>query len=114
MKTKILKTIALGMIALVIGLNVNASAAKPGKDESIKSYLENKINYPADAKEKLIEGYVAVAFHIEQNGTVDVEAINGTDPALLDQVKTQLNSLTWQDKKDIGKTFYFRIEFKLL
>ena len=114
MKTTILKTIALSMIALVIGLNVNASAAKPGKDESIKSYLESKIKYPVDAKEKLVEGYVAVAFHLEQNGTVDIEAINGTNPALVEQVKTQLNSITWSGKKNIGETLYYRIEFKLL
>lgn len=104
----------MSMIALIIGLNLNASAAKPGKDECIKSYLESKIKYPADAKEKLIEGFVVIAFHVEQNGSIDIEAINASEPILLDHVKSQLSNFTWSDKKDIGKTFYYRIEFKLL
>lgn len=114
MKTIILKTAVMSMIALMIGFNLNAKATKPEKNPDIKSYIENEIKYPSVAKEKLIEGFVLLEFVIEQNGDIVITAINSSNQILLEQVKSQFSNMKWFDKNDIGKKFYYRFEFELL
>lgn len=115
MKTQILKTIAAGMIALMIGANVNAGPTKFNKKSTdIKSYIENKLTYPDEAKKNLIEGFVVVAFHVEKDGSLDIEAINSNDSVFRRYIILRFMNLKWPDLKDVGKTLFYRFDFKLI
>jgi TonB family protein len=55
----------------------------PGGDEALMKFLMENIKYPAEAKEKNIQGRVIVRFVVNYQGNVEkVETVRGVDPLL--------------------------------
>ncbi len=70
----------------------------PGGRESLAVYVREKINYPAEAKNKGTEGTVYVAFTINEKGkVVDPEIKSGVSKALdKEALRVVSNMPTWQ------------------
>lgn len=60
---------------------------KPGTE--LNSGIANQITYPAEAKSNFVEGTVATSITILNNGSIQVNEING-HPMLIKSVKQQL------------------------
>jgi TonB family protein len=78
----------------------------PGGDIALHNYISNNVKYPAEAKEKGIEGRVYVSYIISPKGKVDdVKVIRGVDPNLDAEAKRVIEGMPdWTPGKQRGKS----------
>jgi len=115
-----MKTIKIISIAiLLIMMTGFASSAKDNnkttQKNGLKTMLAKEVKYPAFAKEKYLEGNVFVQFTVNNEGKIEINAINYLDVELGDYVKECLGKIV-VEKEDstIGKTQVIKFEFKML
>ena len=91
----------------------------PGGDAALMKYIEENLQYPADAKAEGVEGRVVIQFKVEVDGSIDeVEVARGRHPSLDKEAVRIVKSLPKfiPHKEDEGnKDFRFTlpISFKL-
>lgn len=84
---------------------VEEMPAYPGGDKAMMEFIYNNIVYPAEAKEKNIQGRVVLRFVVKYNGEVgDVQVIKGVDPLLNMEAQRVIENLpVWKPGKQGGK-----------
>lgn len=77
----------------------------PGGEPEMRQFLVNSVKYPAQAKEKGIQGKVFVSFVVDKKGSVkDVKIARGADPLLDAEALRVVNSFPqWIPGKEKGK-----------
>ena len=90
-----------------------------GNNDDILSFLQSKIQYPAEAKRDKVQGSVFVAFTVEADGQVTDASIKkgigaGCDEAALKAVQ-QLPRFTpgKQDGQPVAVSFVVAVQFKM-
>jgi len=89
-----------------------------GGNEAFKKYVEDNLVYPAEAKEKRIEGIVHLNAEIDDNGNViHVDILHGLDGGCNEEAIRLINNVRFGAVKNKGirlKTKKrFRIKFEL-
>lgn len=91
----------------------------PGGREALKHFLAQHIQYPAEAREKNIQGKVWVQFVVDEQGKVmQPQIVKGVDP-LLDQEALRIVKLMpdWkpaqQNGKSVEASFLFPLDFSI-
>lgn len=91
----------------------------PGGQAALMTYLQKNISYPADAREKGIQGKVFLSFVVDATGQVkDVKVIRSVDPSLDKEALRVVKAMPlWKPGKQGGKPvstmFNLPINFKL-
>ena len=91
----------------------------PGGREALMTYLQKNILYPADAREKGIQGKVFLAFVVDVTGQVkDVRVVRSVDPSLDKEALRVVKAMPlWTPGKQGGRPvatmFNLPINFKL-
>ena len=77
----------------------------PGGNAAMMEFLSNNINYPAEAKEKGIQGRVIVNYVVEKDGSIsEVHIVRGVDPMLDKEAVRVIESMPdWKPGKQRGK-----------
>lgn len=78
----------------------------PGGDLALHNYIANNAKYPAEAKEKGIEGRVFISYIISPQGkVVEAKVIKGVDPSLDAEAKRVIEEMPdWTPGKQRGKS----------
>ena len=98
---------------------VEESPEFPGGTIALLQFLQSNINYPAECKEKGIQGRVLISFTVNKDGSItDPEVVKSVDPALDAEALKVINAMpTWKPGKQRGETVRVRytvpINFKL-
>lgn len=96
----------------------NSAEFQNGDINNFRIWVQQNIQYPADAKEQKLVGKVIAQFIIAPNGNlVDVQIVRGVHPLLDNEViRVLLKSPIWKPAKQTGKAvaqqFTIPIEFK--
>ena len=70
----------------------------PGGMAECMKWLGQNINYPAEAKEKGVQGRVIVQMVVEKDGTItNAKVVRGVDP-LLDAEALRIGSASWRGR----------------
>jgi len=91
----------------------------PGGLKSLMSFINNNIEYPAECKEKAIQGRVIVKFIIDESGKIICPYIINSIHPLLDEETLRIIKLMpdWEPAKNRGKhiksCFALPVTFKL-
>ena len=87
----------------------------PGGQEKLNEYLSTHLQYPAEAKEKGIQGRVVVAFVVNRDGSIsDVEVARSVDPSLDNEALRVINSMPrWIPGQQGGKNVRVRYTLTL-
>ena len=91
----------------------------PGGDAALMKYIEENLQYPADAKAEGVEGRVIIQFKVEVDGSIgEVEVARGRHPSLDKEAVRIVKSLPKfipYKEGDGNKDFRFvlPIQFKL-
>lgn len=91
----------------------------PGGDAALMKYIEENLQYPADAKAEGVEGRVIVYITFNTDGSIgEVEVARGRHPSLDKEAVRIVKSLPkFIPHKEVGGNKYFRfvlpIRFKL-
>jgi len=82
----------------------------PGGTMALLQFLQSNIKYPAECKEKGIQGRVLVSFTVNKDGSIiDPEVIKSVDPALDAEALKVVNAMpTWKPGKQKGETVRVR------
>ncbi len=115
-----MKTIKIISVAVVILMMTGIASFAKGDNKSVKKnelngILTKEVKYPLFAKERALEGDVYVLFTVNNEGKIEIDAMNYMDVELGDYVKECLNKIVI-NKNDIvpGKPKAIKFEFKLL
>jgi hypothetical protein len=115
-----MKTIKIISIAIVIIMMSGLTAMAKDNEKSIqkselKNALQKEVRYPDFEIRNEQEATVLVQFTVNEEGKVEIKAMNYLDVQLGDYVKECLKRVV-VDKSDIsvGKTHIFKINFKEL
>lgn len=76
-------------------------------------YIEKKIQILSKESNKMIEGIIKIAYHIDADGKYVVDSINSKDQELLDSVKKNITINVPQPKKD-DEMLEYQFDYKLL
>ena len=91
----------------------------PGGDAALMKYIEENLQYPADAKAEGVEGRVVIQFKVEVDGSIgEVEVARGRHPSLDKEAVRIVKSLPkFIPHKEVGGnkdfSFVLPITFKL-
>ena len=92
----------------------------PGGQQALMKFLTENLQYPANAKEKSIQGRVVCQFVVERNGTPsNIEVVSSSGEPSLDNEAVRVISIMpkWKPGKQRGKsvpvTFVLPIKFRL-
>ncbi len=91
----------------------------PGGEMALRKFISETVKYPAEAKDKGIQGKVFVTFTVKSDGTVgDAKIARGLDPLLDNEAIRVVNLLPlWKPGKQRGQAvnvaFTVPIQFKL-
>ena len=92
----------------------------PGGQQALMKFLTENLQYPANAKEKGIQGRVVCQFVVEKNGTPsNIEVVSSSGEPSLDNEAVRVISIMpkWKPGKQRAKpvpvTFVLPIRFKL-
>ena len=82
----------------------------PGGTMALLQFLASNIKYPAECKEKGIQGRVLVSFTVNKDGSIiDPEVVKSVDPALDAVALKVVNAMpTWKPGKQKGETVRVR------
>ena len=85
----------------------------PGGNQAMMEFLSNNIKYPAEAKEKGIQGRVIVNYVVEKDGSIsEAQIVRGVDPMLDSEAIRVIESMPkWKPGKLRGKEV--RVRFTL-
>jgi TonB family protein len=77
----------------------------PGNEMALRKFISENIKYPAEAKDKGIQGKVFVTFTVKSDGTVgDAKIARSVDPLLDNEALRVINQLpTWTPGKQSGQ-----------
>lgn len=77
----------------------------PGGQAALSEFLMKNVKYPADAKEKKIEGRVLVTFMVDTDGSItDIGLLKKTYPSLDTEAKRVIKAMPkWIPGKHNGK-----------
>ena len=115
-----MKTIKIISIAIVIIMMTGFTTYAKDNNKNVqknelKSILAKEVKYPAFASENFQEGSVLVQFTVNEEGKIEIEAINYLDVELGEHVKECLKKVVIdKDDVNIGKTQAIKFEFKIL
>lgn len=89
-----------------------------GGNEAFKKFIEDNLVYPAEAREKRIEGIVHLNAEIDDNGNViHIEILNGLEGGCNEEAIRLVNSIRFGAVKNKGVRLKtkkrFRIKFQL-
>jgi protein TonB len=96
----------------------NSAEFQNGDINNFRIWVQQNIQYPAEAKEQKLVGKVIAQFIIAPNGNlVDIQIVRGVNPLLDNEViRVLLKSPIWKPAKQTGKAvaqqFIIPIEFK--
>ena len=115
---KTLKTITQ-ILALVVIFTFSTSVTeastlnkgKKTKLHQITKLLDQKIDFPAQAREESITGIVKAQLQVTESGEISVDEING-HPQLTNYVKNQLSKVKVSNLGLIGETFIAKFDFR--
>jgi hypothetical protein len=116
MKTSIiLRSIAVFAI-MILAAEISFSGIHDPKETSaLKQFMTKNVPYPAFAKENYQEGYVVIAFNVENDGKITIKDINGSTPEFKEYVENKLKELIMEDPQMYqGELHYYRFDFKLI
>lgn len=85
----------------------------PGGEQALNAYLEQNLQYPEQAREKKVQGSVAVEFDVEADGTlknIDTTSDIGSGCAA-EAIRLVRNMPPWQPGKKDGKAV--KVNYKL-
>lgn len=114
---KTIKVITIAIVAILIsGFTTYANDTnKTVQKNQLKSILSKEVKYPAFATENFLEGSVLVQFTVNNEGKIEIDAINYLDVELGEYVKTCLSKIVVEkDDINIGKTHSMKFDFKML
>ena len=85
----------------------------PGGNQAMMDFISNNIKYPAEAKEKGIQGRVILNYVVEEDGSIsEVQVVRGVDPMLDSEAIRVIESMpNWKPGKQRGKEV--RVRFTL-
>jgi len=90
-----------------------------GDANSFALWVNKKLSYPEEAKEKKIDGRVTLQFTVEKDGSIkDIKVLKGVDPVLDNEaVRVVSESPKWkpglQNGTPVNVTYIFPVVFKL-
>jgi hypothetical protein len=76
-------------------------------------YIEKKIQILSKESNKMIEGVIKIAYHIDAEGKYVVDSIDSKDQELLESVKKNITNNFPQPKKD-EEMLEYQFDYKLL
>jgi protein TonB len=78
----------------------------PGGDKKLYTFLAKNIHYPAQAREKNIQGTVYVSFVVSQDGTLsDIKVVHGVDGGISEEAVRVVKLMPkWVPGTKNGKT----------
>lgn len=91
----------------------------PGGKEKLNEYLSTHLQYPAEAKEKGIQGRVTMTFIVNRDGSIsDAEVARGVDTSLDNEALRIINSMPrWipgqQGGKNVRTRYMLTLPFRL-
>lgn len=91
----------------------------PGGQEKLNEYLSTHLQYPAEAKEKGIQGRVTMIFIVNRDGSIsDAKVARGVDPSLDNEALRIINSMPrWipgqQGGKNVRTRYTLTLPFRL-
>jgi hypothetical protein len=115
---KTLKVILL--VALSMTMSLLVSAEKPdGKNhinpDELTIVVKTAVSYPDFAIDSKITGFVVVELTVNSDGTITIDRINSTEPALLNYVNEKLEQAKVEKPDKLtGRQYYYRFDFQLL
>lgn len=87
----------------------------PGGDAALMKYIEENLQYPADAKAEGVEGRVVIQFKVEVDGSIGaVKVVRGRYPSLDKEAVRIVKSLPkFIPHKEVGGNKDFRFELPI-
>ena len=91
----------------------------PGGQEKLNEYLSTHLQYPAEAKEKGIQGRVTMIFIVNRDGSIsDAKVARGVEPSLDNEALRIINSMPhWipgqQGGKNVRTRYTLTLPFRL-
>lgn len=87
----------------------------PGGDAALMKYIEENLQYPADAKAEGVEGRVVILFKVEVDGSIGaVKVVRGRYPSLDKEAVRIVKSLPkFIPHKEVGGNKDFRFELPI-
>jgi hypothetical protein len=115
MKTIKIITVAIAIL-LISGFTTFAKDNnKVVQKNELRNLLSKEVKYPAFASENFQEGSVLVQFTVNEEGKLEIKAINFLDVELGEYVKECLGKIIIEkDDISIGKTQAIKFDFKIL
>lgn len=126
---KTIKNIVIASVILVFSgsemLYATNSGNKSGKKEQVKTekvnyqqmavnQLQELMQYPADLKQRGVEGFVLVSFIYDDEGNFSLTGANSNNAELLEHVTMQIAKMEMcSHVKKSGKEYAYRIDFKI-
>jgi len=111
--TVLFVVMALGLTTIVNAKKLPAAAAKLPAD--FKQEISRNIDYPAFAKNSMIEGEVWIKVTLDENSKVRIVDLSATNPDLGEHVKNELNDLTIKSKGfQVGNIYFMKVKFDLI
>ncbi len=102
-------------VTLIFALLMNVSFAKEKtytKSNKLKAYLEKHVVFPYSLENKDESGIVAVDFSFDENGKIEINQLNYSDPILKDMVIQKLDALCVDGTEEFGGNSYiYKFEF---
>ena len=98
---------------------VEENAQFRGGEEACLKWLSEHVQYPAEARQKGIEGRVLISFIVERNGTItDVKTLRSPDESLAKEAERVVKMMPkWkparQGNKTIRSRFQLPVQFRL-
>ena len=115
-----MKTIKIITIAIVVVIMTGFATYAKGNNKTVqknelKSMLAKEVTYPSFATENFQERSVLVQFTVNEEGKIEINAMNYFDVELGEYVKKCLGKIAVEkDDISIGKTQAIKFDFKLL
>ncbi len=113
MKTKKIIKVAATVLFVFFAFNYSiAKNTKYSKSSKLKSYLQKHIAFPYDSIKEGETGLVIIDFSITNNGKIEINQINYSDPELKEIVLKELEQLGEENGKEFyGKSFIYKFQF---
>ena len=105
--------------AMMIGVSTLSAKELPAIAEklpvNLKKEIIDHINYPAFAKNNLIEGEVWIKVSVNENSEMKVVDLSATHPVLGEHVKNELASFSIDNSEcKVGQVYFLKVKFDLL
>ncbi len=114
MKTQSFAKLILSVVFISFSAHSFANGTRDGKRCDSTCYIEKKVQILSKESNKMIEGVLKIAYHIDAEGKYVVDSIDSKDQELLDSVKKNMSTNFSLPKKNDDSYLEYQFDSKLL